>query len=216
MGNRTEWDRKDGLKSAITALLTSGISGMSLNHNDIGGYTNLLFLITRSKELFQRWAEMNAFTAVFRTHEGIDPTQNIQFYSDNETMDTFVRFAKVYKALAFYRSELMTEAETKGYPLVRHPMLHYPNDPRIYEKNYQWMLGASIFVAPVTEPGRRSKRLYIPGGSWTHLWSGKTYKDSGFYVISSPIGSPPVFYKTGSSVGETFVANLKAANVFHD
>ena len=33
------WDGDDGLASAIVGLLSSGLSGYSLVHSDIGGYT---------------------------------------------------------------------------------------------------------------------------------------------------------------------------------
>ena len=35
------WDHYDGLQTAITGMLSGGISGFSLVHSDIGGYTTL-------------------------------------------------------------------------------------------------------------------------------------------------------------------------------
>lgn len=35
------WDSQDGLASTIIGMLSSGISGYSLTHSDIGGYTSL-------------------------------------------------------------------------------------------------------------------------------------------------------------------------------
>jgi alpha-glucosidase len=66
----TRWDAYDGIKSAVTGLLSGGLSGFSLNHSDIGGYTginNPLVKVTRSKELLMRWMELSAFTTVYRT-----------------------------------------------------------------------------------------------------------------------------------------------------
>lgn len=66
------WQANDGIKSAVTGLLSSGLSGYAFNHSDIGGYcaVNLPFInYTRSEELLLRWMELNAFTTVFRTHE---------------------------------------------------------------------------------------------------------------------------------------------------
>src|SRR5829696_3900802 len=80
-----DWDEHDGIKSAVTGLLSSGLSGYSLQHSDIGGYTaidELLFKYHRSKELLLRWIELGAFTTVFRTHEGNIPEVNHQIYSD--------------------------------------------------------------------------------------------------------------------------------------
>lgn len=36
------WDAHDGLATVVTGLLSQGISGYSLSHSDIGGYTALL------------------------------------------------------------------------------------------------------------------------------------------------------------------------------
>lgn len=66
-------DRYDGLASSITGLINSGISGMSINHTDIGGFTTImtpLFKMTRKKEVMLRWLEYAAFTPIFRTHDG--------------------------------------------------------------------------------------------------------------------------------------------------
>lgn len=80
------WDEHDGIKSAVIGMLSGGFSGFSITHSDIGGYTTIYapptLELTRSKELLYRWMELSAFTAVFRTHEGIIPELNAQFYDD--------------------------------------------------------------------------------------------------------------------------------------
>ena len=217
----TSWDDKDGLQSAITGLLSSGLSGFSLNHGDIGGWFGVtikvgitLFSIERSKELFLRWTEMFAFTLVFRTHDGVNADKNVQLYTDNETYQHFATFAKVYAALAFYRTTLMQEAATKGYPIVRHPLLHYPTDMTAVNLQYQWMLGSEFMVAPVTEPGQTTKVVYLPiGNSWIHVWTGTVYVGGQSVPVNAPIGKPPVFYVQGSSVGAQFIVNLKESGV---
>merc|ERR1719506_2689364 len=35
----TDWDAHDGLSSALTGLLSGGMSGFALTHSDVGGYT---------------------------------------------------------------------------------------------------------------------------------------------------------------------------------
>ena len=37
------WDSDDGLGSAIIGMLSSGLSGFSLTHSDIGGYTSIKY-----------------------------------------------------------------------------------------------------------------------------------------------------------------------------
>src|SRR5918998_465522 len=151
-----DWNEHDGIKSAVTGLLSSGLSGYSLEHTDIGGYTAIdhpLLKYHRSKELLMRWTELAAFTTVFRTHEGNRPKVNHQIYSDRETLRHFSRLAKVYASWRPYRAELVREASETGLPVVRHPFIHYPHDPEVYGQDYQFMVGSEFMVAPVLAPG---------------------------------------------------------------
>jgi alpha-glucosidase len=214
------WDGFDGIKTAVTGLLSSGMSGFSFNHSDIGGYTtitNPVMNYHRSKELLMRWMELNAFTTIYRTHEGNLPDANVQFYSDNETLSQFSRFARVYAAWAPYRNRLIQEAAQTGLPVVRHPFIHYPEDPEVYKINsQQFMVGTEFMVVPVLDEGQSRVQAYLPAGEWVHLWSGDTYGDpaKGIYVTAeAPIGQPAVFYRAGSAEGESLAANLRRAGI---
>ena len=41
LDHEVDWDEHDGIKSAVTGLLSSGLSGYSLEHSDIGGKSTL-------------------------------------------------------------------------------------------------------------------------------------------------------------------------------
>ncbi len=78
------FDAYDGLNSALIGLLNGGLSGMTLGHSDIGGYTSVnetvngyTFTILRDKEKLQRWIEMSTYSdAVMRTHPSNRPNEN--------------------------------------------------------------------------------------------------------------------------------------------
>jgi alpha-glucosidase len=216
------WDEYDGIKTAVCGLLSSGMSGFSFNHSDIGGYTTInspLKNYHRSKELLLRWMELNAFSTVFRTHEGNLPDDNVQFYTDNETMAGFNRTARIYAAWDFYRRQLIREAADTGLPVVRHPFIHYPDDSAVYPIwCRQFMVGSEFMVAPVLDEGQASVTLYLPAGEWVHAWSGKKYGESARgsnITVDAPIGKPAVFYCAGSAAGEKFIQNLKQAGVLY-
>jgi alpha-glucosidase len=148
---------------------------------------------------------------VFRTHEGNRPEVNHQIYSDAETLRHFARLAEVYAAWKPYRLELVREAAGTGLPVVRHPFIHYPDDPEVYGLEYQFMVGPELLVAPVLDPGERAVNVYLPAGQWVHLWSGDEYgsAEEGVYeTVSVPIGEPAVFYKEGSDAGRRFRKEL--------
>ncbi|NER19223.1 MAG: alpha-glucosidase [Symploca sp. SIO1C2] len=221
------WGENDGITSALKGMLSSGFSGFSINHSDTGGYTSFQnpwfkFIgegFARSKELLLRWLEMNAFTAILRTHEGNQPSVNAQIYTDDDTCQAFARWAKVYAALGNYRRTLMQEAATKGYPIVRHPLLHYPNDSKLYNLSalgYEFMLGQEFLISPILKPKAIEKNVYLPAGEWVHLWSGKILGNSeqGITItMPAPLGQPPVFFLKGSAVGTDLVERLKAEGI---
>ena len=206
------WSAEDGIKSAVTGLNSGGLSGMAFNHSDIGGYTtitNPLKNYHRSKELLLRWMELNAFTTIFRTHEGNQPDNNAQFYSDDETLDAFARWSKIFSTLFDYRKTLIDEAVATGLPVVRHPFIHYPEDPETWKITHQqFMLGPDFMIAPVTEEGATKITIYLPAGEWVHVWSGETYQGGQYVTVPAPIGHPGVFYIRGSQWGEDFAQKL--------
>jgi alpha-glucosidase len=209
------WDEFDGIKSAVTGMLSGGLSGFSLNHSDIGGYTtidNPLRNYHRSPELLKRWTELSAFTPVFRTHEGNRPERNAQVYSDDAALEHFARMAKVYRAWAPYRRRLVDEAEATGHPVVRHLVLHYPEDATARKLRYEeFLVGSELLVAPVLDPGVEKVRVYLPAGRWVHVWSDREYGDEGkgtWVTVEAPMGRPAVFHKKDSEAGDAFRARL--------
>ncbi|GER51900.1 alpha-glucosidase-like [Striga asiatica] len=217
------WQANDGIKSSVLGLLSSRLSGYAFNHSDIGGYCSMSLLpfftkYKRSEELLIRWMELNAFTTVFRTHEGNKPQSNTQFYSNERTLSHFSRFAKIYNAWKFYRIQLVKEAPEKGLPVCRHLFIHYPDDEQVQMLTYeQFLVGTEILVVPVLDKDKEFVKVYFPKGevcSWKHAWSGKIYSEKGCVnLVAARIGYPAVFVKDGSKVGETFLHNLREQSV---
>lgn len=199
----------DGLATTIVGALSAGMTGCGLSHSDIGGYTSL-FDNTRSKELFLRWAEMSAFTPVMRTHEGNRPDTNFQYYEDIDCMNKLARLVDVYVMMKDYIKDLVKENAQKGIPVQRPLFIHYSNDNEAYQRQYQYLFGPDVLVAPVHESEKTKWEVYLPDDIWIHLWSGKEYS-KGTYEIDAPIGYPPVFYKKGSKY-ELIFENITATH----
>merc|ERR1712054_691438 len=143
------------MQSALVALLNAGISGQSLGHSDVGGYTTIDYDVvqyTRDSKLLLRWAEMSAFSdALLRTHPGLKPEKMHQIYSDNQTLSRFARCANIHRVLGDYKQELMIEAQQHGWPMARALFLHYPEDPIARSESVatsEFLLGSELLVAP--------------------------------------------------------------------
>ncbi len=192
----------DGLASVVCGALSLGMTGCGLTHSDIGGYTSL-FDNCRTKEVFLRWAEMAAFTAVMRTHECNRPEQNFQYYDDEDCMTQLARLVDVYTMLKPYLKALVHENGAEGIPVQRPLFLHNEDDPRCYEIQYQYLLGPDMLVAPVYLEDQTEWPVYLPEGEWVHLWTGKTY-GKGDHTVPAALGDTPVFYKKNSGYAELF------------
>lgn len=190
--NHTDFSIDFGLPSVIPAMLSLTCCGFGLSHSDIGGYTSF-FNLKRSKELYMRWCEMNAFSPLMRSHEGLNPDLNVQFDGDEQVLRHSAKMSQIHKALRSYLQAAVRENSQTGVGVVR-PLFFYYNEPRAFTESYEYLLGRDILVAPVLKAGARCQKVYLPQDRWIHLWSGKAYT-GGVYEIDAPIGQPPVFIR---------------------
>jgi len=188
---RTNWDELDGLPTVVPAMLNLGLAGQPFVTHDIAGFSRGDGPST--KELFQRWTELGAFTPIMRTRDGADKVNNWRWNTDEGTTSHFRKFAFVHCALMNDFMMLAAEAETSGAPILRHLMLVFPNDPETWDISDQFMIGTNLLVAPVTEEGARSRSVYFPAGSWYDVWTGNQVQGGQRLTVEALIGSPPVY-----------------------
>jgi alpha-glucosidase len=181
-----------GLKSVVRAQLSLSLSGVGISHSDVGGYTTVP-AIKRSKELYLRWLELNAFSPVLRSHEGNRPWDNVQFDTDDETINATVFFSTVYSYLKPYLKHVEKEYHEKGYPMIR-PTMFYSS----FESDTTYFLGEDLYVVPVLKKRTKKHKVYIPCDHLIHIFTGKEY-NKGIHIIDAPIGCPSVFYKKDSN-----------------
>ncbi len=211
------FDEFDGLASAITGMLSGGVSGLTLNHSDIGGYTtinNPLKNYHRSRELLLRWAEMAVFTPFFRNHEGNRPEKNYQVYNDERITREFAALGRVHLRLAPYLKQLMAEAAKTGLPLMRPLFLHYPADPITFGLRHQFMLGRDLIVAPVITEGATHGRVYLPAGGWIESSTGAMIRSAGWHEFSAPLGEVVAFVRADSADADALLGIIKPAKQF--
>ncbi len=194
------WDDKDGLKTTVIGLLSSGVSGQVYNHSDLGGYAEIcfrpFFCYRRTPELIKRWLEINAFTALMRNHEGLNPENSLQIHSTADLLLTTKYWVNVFRSLMPYREKLIQEASENGLPLVR-PMFYYDSSITAQKIEDQFYLGRDLLIAPVMDQGKTTREVYLPAGEWEHLFTGATYQSNGeSFRIKAPLGQPGVFFNS--------------------
>lgn len=209
------WDGHDGLRSALAGMLSGGVSGMTLTHSDVGGYTSVdtpLRAYRRSPELLRRWTELSVFGVLLRTHEGNRPDLQAQVYDDAESRHAFARASRMYAALADYRTEVVAEASRTGVPALRHTWLHHPSSAAA-RSDEQFFFGPSLLVVPVLDPGRDHVIAHLPAGRWVDLFTGRVHGDPARAVrvrLPAPMGRPAVLYSEDDPRGRAIRARLAA------
>jgi sulfoquinovosidase len=183
------WGPHDGLPTVVPAMLNLGLSGVPFVTHDIAGFSGG----PSSKELWQRWVELGAFTPIMRTHEGNNKDDNWSWEKDPETTDHFRRFTLVHQALAPDFETWAEEAAASSMPIVRHMMLVFPDDPTSATVDDQFMLGDALLVAPVMVQGATDKSVYLPPGTWFDVWTGESIAGGQRIDVPAAIGTPPVF-----------------------
>jgi alpha-glucosidase len=80
-------------------------------------------------------------------------------------------------------------------------MFMISDEAEAYQLQYQYMYGDSILVAPVIEEKATSVNVWLPEGTWTHLFTKEVYP-KGWHLVKAPIGQPAVFLKSDTPWSE--------------
>ncbi|MGH9397144.1 MAG: glycoside hydrolase family 31 protein [Terriglobia bacterium] len=187
------WTSDYGLPSVVPAGITAGLSGFAVWGPDIDGNGF-------SKELWIRWVEFGALTPVMRTHLWDKPNGAVNLWYDQQTIDTFRRYAKLHISLFPYFYTYAHEAAKTGLPIIRHPLLEWPDDPKTYDANEAYMLGEKILVAPVVRQGATTRSLYLPKGSWVDYWTGQIIDGGRRVTVPAPLQHIPILVQAGSII----------------
>lgn len=202
-----DWSIDDGLPAVIPATLSLAMSGYGIAHSDVGGYTTIMHM-RRSKELLLRWEEMNVFSPLFRTHEGNQPVNNVQFDDDEELLTQLAKCGRMHVALKDYLKGLVAEEISDGTPVMR-PLFYHYDEAEAYTEKTEYLLGRDLLVAPVYEEGAKSRTIYLPSDGWVNIFDGKEYA-GGHMIVEAPIGKPPVFVRKDSKDYEALMQVAQA------
>jgi len=195
---RANWSATQGLPAAISAGLSWGISGEPFWGSDIGGYLDGGLPQVQQQELWMRWLEFGALSPIMRDQLGNKGFDAIYLWSNARTQAAFRSYAQLHQALFPYLYAAAHTAHLTGMPIVRHLFLAYPQDPRVYGLDDEYLLGPDLLVAPVIVHGATSKRVYLPAGTWIDYWSGAQYNGGRMVTVAAPLDRIPIFVRGGA------------------
>jgi alpha-glucosidase len=99
-----------------------------------------------------------------------------------------------------YLYSLFEQASRDGTPVMRPLIWHYQNDPQCAATQDQFLLGESLLVAPVIQPGARARSVYLPPGTWHDFWSLESYRGRSHALAEAPLSILPLYVKAGGMI----------------
>nr|WP_271300914.1 TIM-barrel domain-containing protein [Sphingomonas sp. CV7422] len=150
-------------------------------------------------ELFTRWFAYNSFTPTLRIH-GQRPATALWDYG-TAAEPVLANFLRLRYALIPYLYALGHQTAETGAPFMRALFMDFPNDPAVATIGDEYMFGPAFLVAPVTDQGVTSRKVYLPAGAdWYDYWTDKRYTGGQTVDAAAPIDKIPLFVRAGSIV----------------
>jgi alpha-D-xyloside xylohydrolase len=187
-------------KRQIPAGLNYTLSGLPYWTTDIGGFVTGNPDDPAYRELFIRWFQFGTFSPIFRVHGTRTTDQNELWSYGAEVQAILTNFDRLRYELMPYIYSVAWKVTNENYTLMRPLVMDFRTDNRAKNVGDQFMFGPSIMVAPVTEPGAKTRHLYLPAGTWYDFWTGQRLQGGDSIDASAPIESMPLFVRAGSIV----------------
>lgn len=150
-------------------------------------------------ELFTRWFEYNTFTPTLRIH-GQRPATALWSYG-TAALPVLEQWLRLRYSLIPYLYAMGHHTAQTGAPFMRALFMDFPNDPQVADLGDEYMFGPAFLVAPVTQQGQTSRRVYLPAGSdWFDWWTNKRVAGGQWITAAVPIEQIPLFVRAGSIV----------------
>ncbi|XP_033624529.1 neutral alpha-glucosidase AB-like [Asterias rubens] len=153
--NEASWDH---LKMSIPMLLSIGVAGIPFIGADVGG-----FFKNPDPELLTRWYQAGSFQPFFRAHAHLDTKRREPWLLPPHMTDIVRKAIRTRYALLPYWYTGFYKSSNTGSPVMRPMWQEFPEDESTFSMDNQYMIGESLLVKPVTDPGANSVSVYFPG-----------------------------------------------------
>jgi alpha-glucosidase (family GH31 glycosyl hydrolase) len=207
------------LRTHIPIAVNTGLTGIPYWGTDIGGFvpTNEF-----TAELYVRWFQFGAFCPLFRSHgrnwklrlpwgwnTGDPGPIEIKNYNGaavpdaselhNAQVEPICRkYLNLRYCMLPYLYSVVRESTVSGLPVMRSLWLHYPDDPAAVARGDEYLWGRDILVAPVTEKGAASRRIYLPPGVWYDFWTSERQEGGREIARDIDLETMPLYVRAGS------------------
>ncbi|GAA2594523.1 glycoside hydrolase family 31 protein [Streptomyces axinellae] len=188
----TGWE---SLRASLSLVLGLGLCGVPYSGPDIGGRAE-----GPSPELYLRWFQLGAYLPLFRTRTAMGPGPGEPWEFGAEVLEGARAALEERERLMPYFVTLAQLAHRTGAPYVRPVWWQHPRDRALRDCEDAFLLGDALLVAPVLEPGARTREVRLPSGRWYDTATGRAYEGPRTVRLAAPRGRIPVLARAGAAV----------------
>lgn len=198
---RSTWD---AFRRSLLAGLSAGMSGVIFWGWDLAGFSGEV----PGAELFIRSAQMACFCPIMQYHaeskaefnQDRTPWNIAERSGDPSALSGYAFYANLRMQLLPYLEAEAAHCVATRTPLMRAMLLDFESDATARPLWDQYMLGRDLLVAPVITEGAREREVYLPEGSWWHLFEERWYEGGQWQTIAAPLEQIPVFVREGAAI----------------
>ena len=202
--NTTSWHT---LRWNIRMGLTMSLSGMFNIGHDVGGFAGPV----PDPELLVRWTQSGAFSPRFIMNSWKAGGEVNTPWLHERAIPIIRDWLRLRYRLIPYLYTLYWRAAEFGEPIQRPLFYEFDADPRAFADSDDFMLGPSLLVASVVEPGQRERSVYLPEGpaEWIDFWSGEHVAAGDTVVAAAPLERIPLFVPAGAVIPTTDTSDMR-------
>ena len=171
--------------------LSYGMSGDPFWSVDLGGFRG-----DPGDELYVRWVQCGMLLSHTRFH---GMTVRMPWNRGEEVLGIVKRYFDLRYRLLPYIYGTSLESTRTNVPVMRPLGLEFEDDPGSLAIETEYLLGPSILVAPVLNPGGYVN-VYLPPGDWYDLWTGENKQGASTYRMKVDLDHMPVYIRANAII----------------
>ena len=201
--NDSNWSH---LRMSIPCTINLGLSGVAFNGPDVGGFAG-----NATPELLVRWYQAGFLFPFFRNHSIVNSKTQEPWQFGPEILGRIRDVLHTRYRLLPYLYQCFFQNHLTGDPILR-PLLYEFEDKELENLDDQFLVGASIMVAPIVDSDehgdfvvsngvrRQLRHVTFPAGWWYDLNLGEWIEGGRTIRYAAGIDEVPLFAREGAII----------------